>query len=32
MSLQVSLRGGALPDPAADGVAYLKFPRDRRQA
>lgn len=28
-ALQVNLRGGALPDPAADGVRYLKIPLDR---
>ena len=27
-ALQVNLRGGALPEPEANGVRYLKIPLD----
>jgi hypothetical protein len=27
--MQVNIRAGALPPPAANGVAYLKIPVDR---
>ena len=28
-SLQVNIRGGRLPEPAANGIRYLKLPLDR---
>ena len=28
-ALQVNLRGGALPEPEANGVRYLKLPLDQ---